>query len=145
VATAGAAISKDKPHHGASYGYPILIAYPSIDPDWVYEQVKLIDTLYDQYKGAHPGALGWAMDRQVFDWVVPYHPAAIKYFKERGAWKAGHQAHNDGLMKRQGVLQDTWKAYKAGTKATGDEFKKGWMKARAAALKKAGMEAYWEE
>lgn len=145
VATAGAGISKEKPHRGASYGYPILITYPSIDPDWVYEQVKMIHTLYPKYKDAHPGAVGWAMERQVFDWVVPYHPAAIKYFKEIGVWKPEHQKHNDALVRRQQVLADAWKATKAKTTAKGDEFKKVWMKERAAALKRAGMDPVWEE
>ena len=145
VATAGAGFSPQKPHRGASYGYPILIAYPSIDPDWVYEQVKLIHTLFDKYKDVHPGALGWAMERQVFDWVVPYHPAAIKYFREIGVWKPAHQKHNDELMRRQKVLADAWAATKAQATAKGDEFKKTWMKNRAAALKQAGLEAVWEE
>lgn len=144
VAIAGAGIDKQHPHHGASYGYPILIAYDSIDPDWVYEQVKMIDTLYDTYKGAHPGAVGWALDRQVFDWVVPYHPAAIKYFKERGVWKAEHQKHNDALVHRQQALAEAWKATKAQV-PSGAEFKAEWMARRAAALKKAGLDPIWEK
>jgi TRAP transporter TAXI family solute receptor len=145
VATAGAGMSPQKPHQGASYGYPILFAYPSVDPDWVYEQVKMIHTLFPHYKDSHPGSVGWAMDRQVFDWVAPYHPAAVKYFKEIGVWKPQHQKNNDALMKRQQVLASAWQATKAGVTAKGAEFQKAWMKNRAAALKKAGMDAVWDE
>jgi TRAP transporter TAXI family solute receptor len=32
-------------------------------------------------------------------WVVPFHNGAIKYFKEKGFWKAEHQAKQDRLLK----------------------------------------------
>ena len=49
------------------------------------------------------------------------------------------QANNDALVKRQGVLQDAWKAYTKGAPSDEDAFVKGWKAARAGALKTAGM------
>ena len=39
---------------------------------------------------------------------MPYHPGAIRYFKEIGVWTGDHQAHTDRLLERQKLLQATW-------------------------------------
>jgi hypothetical protein len=71
--------------------------------------------------------------------VVPFHPGAVKALQEAGQWSPEDQAHNDGLIKRQGVLAAAWKGY-AGSAPSGDkDFLDGWMAARAAALQKANM------
>ena len=44
-------------------------------------------------------------------------------------------------MKRQQVLGDAWKAYKASAPSDDAAFKQGWIKARAEALTKAGMDS----
>jgi uncharacterized protein len=141
---AGAGITPDKPQQGASYGYPILVTYPDEDADLVYWMTKQVIELYDQYKGAHPGAVGWALDRQVFDWAIPYDAASIKYFKEKGAWSDEYQRHNDSLLKRQDVLAKAWKETLK-MKSGGDDFRDYWMKHRAAALRAAGFEPIWEK
>jgi len=82
---------------------------------------------------------GWAVDRQILAWVVPYHDGAIKYWKEAGQWKPEHQAHNDGLIARQKVLANAWAAVNKGSYADDKAFEEAWMKARADALSKAGM------
>jgi len=145
VAIAGAGLSRQHPQRGASYGYPILITYLK-DEEMVYQQTKLMVTLYDQYKGAHPGAIGWALDRQVFSWILPYHEGAIRYFKEIGVWKPEHQKRTDELIARQNVLKKAWDKAKAerGDKSK-SEFAAHWMKVRSAELKAALMDPIWEE
>jgi len=70
---------------------------------------------------------------------VPYHAGAIKYFKELGVWTDAMQAHNDGLVNRQDVLQDAWATFTKDAPADEDAFVEAWGKARVAALKGAGM------
>ena len=137
--TVGAGISKAKPWQGGTYSYPILVTNASMNGDAVYSLVKAMIENYAGYKDGAPGAKGWALKNQNFTWVMPYHDGAIRAFKEKGVWTAKHQAHNDGLVKRQGVLAAAWKAFLA-TSPGGDGFGKAWMKARAAALTKAGMD-----
>ncbi|HKI97727.1 MAG TPA: TAXI family TRAP transporter solute-binding subunit [bacterium] len=144
LAIAGAGLSREHPQHGASYGYPILVTYPVVDDDLVYWMTKQVIDLYDQYKGAHPGAIGWALDRQVFDWAIPYDAAAVRYFKERGVWNDEFQRHNDQLLKRQDVLHRAW-VETLKLKSGGEDFRAFWMKRRAAALRAAGFEPIWEE
>ncbi len=120
----------------ACYPYPILISYASADEDLVYNVVKAMDVLYDDYAGNAPGIDGWAMKFQDFEWVVPYHEGAIRYFKEIGAWPEGADAHNEILLGRQAVLSRAWKALEAEKPENWDE---AWAEARRQALKDAGM------
>jgi len=140
MATIGAGVSKEHPQEGASYPYPVLITTDKGDADLVYNLAKALDVYYGDYKDGVPGIAGWAMSKQVFEWAVPFHDAAIKYFKEKGVWTDAHQKHNDALVKRQDVLAAAWKAQKAKNISDKAKFEADWLKTRRAALKKAGME-----
>ncbi len=138
--TEGADLSKDKPVEAATYPYPILMAYDSQPAELVYNMTRAMVELFADYKDGAPGNNGWALDRQRFDWVVPVHDGAIRYFKEIGKWNDKLQKHNDGLVKRQQVLAQAWAATVKSAPADDAGFARAWMKARADALTKAGME-----
>jgi uncharacterized protein len=137
TATIGAGVSKDNPHEGGAYPYPILITLDSQDDALVYSMTKAINLQYPNFKDAMPALKGWALERQAFKWAVPYHKAAVKYWKETGAWTADMDAHNNKLLNRQEVLAAAWAAMK-NSKADGDAFKAEWTYVRAEALEKAG-------
>ncbi len=137
-ATVGAEISKDKPWTGAGYPYPILVTNASQSADEVYTLTKAMVENFDGFKDNAPGAKGWNIDNQNFEWILPYHEGAVKYFKEIGKWSDSAQKHQDTLVKRQNVLAKSYAAYKA-TKPSKDEFKAGWTKARAEALAAANL------
>jgi TRAP transporter TAXI family solute receptor len=146
VATCGAGISKDKPIELGNYPYPIFVVYGSQPADQVYAITKAMITGYDAYKDSAAGAGGLAADRQTKNWVVPVHPGAVKALKEAGAWSDDQEAHNNALFKRQAVLTGAWADYGKSSPPSDDKaFLDGWMKARAAALKKAGMLNGFEE
>jgi TRAP transporter TAXI family solute receptor len=143
VATIGSGISKENPHEGAAYPYPILITLADKDDTLVYSLTKAIHQEYPRYKDAMPALKGWALERQTFRWAVPYHKAAVQYWKEIGAWTDDMEKHNNALVKRQEVLAAAWKTM-ADKKITDDDaFKTEWMKVRAAALDKAGFNPVW--
>jgi TRAP transporter TAXI family solute receptor len=140
TATCGAGISKEKPIELGNYPYPIFVVYGPQPADQVYAITKAMITGYDVYKDAAPGAAGLAADRQTKKWAVPLHPGAVKAMKEAGQWSDDQEAHNNGLLKRQGVLAAAWTEYgKSNPSSDEKEFYAGWMKARAAALNKANM------
>ena len=105
---------------------------------------KSVHSQYSNYEGAMPAMTGWATDRQTFEWAVPYHDAAIKYWKEAGVWTNEMQAHNDNLIKRQGVLAAAWQTMAAKNISDDEAYQKGWMEVRAAELEKAGFNPIWK-
>ena len=142
VATRGAAISVDNPHEGATYPYPMLITLADQDEQLVFDLARAIDVHYDDYKNADPGSIGWAMDRQNFQWVVPFHEGSVRYFQSIGVWSDEAQAHNQRLIERQDVLAQAWQAHKADDP---DDFSEVWMSRRAEALIAAGFDPIWRQ
>ena len=144
-ATCGAGgLSPEHPITMASYAYPIFMTFADRPADTIYATTKTMIDTYDGYKAGAPGADGMALDLQNFTWVVPYHDGAIRAFKEKGVWSDAAQKHNDGLIARQKVMMDAWKAYRGSAPSDDKAFAEGWLKARAAALRKAGMAVIFE-
>ncbi len=142
VATRGAGISADNPHEGATYPYPLLITLAQQDADEVGDLAQVIHQRYDDYKDADPGAIGWALERQIKQWSVPYHAGSVAYLASIGAWSEADEAHNQRLLQRQQVLADAWQAHVAAPQEA-DDFVQRWYAARAAALTAAGFDPIW--
>jgi len=147
-ATVGAPpVSKDSPHVGGTYGYPIITTYDFQDAELVYQQTRLVYELFPAYKDAWPGNDGFALDKQRLRWVAPYHEGAVRYFKEKKVWTDELEKHNRDLLRRQQVLQAAWnraqdEAQKQ--KVGAARLPELWMTIRAEELKKAGFDPYWE-
>ncbi|MGI9426878.1 MAG: TAXI family TRAP transporter solute-binding subunit [Hyphomicrobiaceae bacterium] len=116
--------------------YPILVATTATSDDVAYGMTKAMIDGFEDYKSGAPGAEGWHIDQQLEDFYLPWHPGSVNVLKEAGKWTDNMQAQQDKMLKRQDVLLQAWKAYKA---KPADDFDKGWMTARAAALEAAGM------
>lgn len=140
----GADLSQTNKVEGATYPYPVLMSMANANPELVYNMTKAMVDLFPDYKDGAPGNVGWDIKRQVFNWAIPVHEGAIKYFKEQKLWTDEHQKHNDRLIARQKVLADAWAAYKAKAPSDDKEFIKGWAKARADALTAAKLDVVVE-
>ncbi|HKX38259.1 MAG TPA: TAXI family TRAP transporter solute-binding subunit [Burkholderiales bacterium] len=144
-ATCGVGITKDNPVELPNYPYPIFMAYAQQPADVVYGIAKAMIENYDGYKDAAPGADGLELKRQILAWALPYHEGTVRALKEAGVWKAEHEAHNRELLKRQQTLAAAWSGYlKSNPPEDTDAFRKGWLKARGAALEKAGMDPIFD-
>lgn len=126
------------PYEGSNYPYPIFVSMPTLQNSTAYSLTKAIMENYEDFKESGPGMDGYQLKNQTLQWVFPYHPGSIQYFKDIGKWTAEDQAHTDGLLKRQDVLAAAWKKFMAGNPG-GDTFEADWLKVRAAALDAAGM------
>ena len=142
-ATCGAGISKENPLDGATFAYPIFSAYGSAPDDQIYAMTKLMIVEYPNYKDSAPGADGFDVKKQSLEWAIPYHPGSVKALKEAGVWTDKAEKHNQALLKRQDTLAAAWKTYNE-SKPADDKFLAGWMSARGAALKKAGLDVVFE-
>jgi TRAP transporter TAXI family solute receptor len=136
----GAELSAEKKVEAATYPYPVLMTMKSTEADLVHAMTRAMVDLFDDYKDGAPGNNGWDIKRQVFAWAIPVHDGAIRYYRERGLWTDEHQRHNDALVRRQEVLAAAFDAYKQAAPSAEADFNRGWMKARADALGKEGME-----
>ena len=143
IGTRGAQMSVDQPHEGVTYPYPLLIGLDHTDETLVYEMARVIHRHYDEFKDADPGAIGWALDRQLKQWVVPWHQGTVRYFRELGVWSAADEAHNQRLLERQSVLQAAWDEHTGVADEDSDEFQSAWQVRRVAALEAAGFDPVW--
>ena len=143
-ATCGVGITAANPVELPNYPYPIFVAYASQPAELVYNLAGAMIKGYDGYKDGAPGADGLELKRQNLTWALPYHEGTVRALKDAGAWKPEHEAHNQQMLKRQQTLADAWKAYVKSGSDDDAAFRKGWTSARAAALRKAGMDPIFE-
>lgn len=135
LAKVGATIDDTDGVQTAGYAYPVLMTYAVQDADLTYNMTKAMNVYFDGYKGNAPGINGWALDKQNFQWVAPYHEGAIRYYKEIGVWSDEAQAHNDNLIARQAALMAAWEELKAEAPS---DWEAAWDAKRREALKAGG-------
>lgn len=126
------------PYEGNNYPYPIFVGLEKLDDDLAYNLTKAVMENYETYKDNGPGMDGYQLKNQNFDWVFPYQPGAIRYFKEAGVWTDAAQAAQEGNLKRQDVLAAAWADFKS-MGVSGDDYEKKWLEVRAKHLTEAGM------
>ena len=69
-------------------GYPnLLVTTVDMDDDTVYAMTKAIFENLDYLKAAHQATGQISLDMAVIDSAIPYHPGAIRYYREKGVWK----------------------------------------------------------
>ena len=140
-ATCGSAgLSPQAPKEMATFPYPLYTVMGTMPVDMAYAITKAMIVTYDLYKDGAPGASGLGIKLQTTQWSIPVHPGAVRAFQEAGIWKPEDEAHNQGLIKRQGILRATWDAFlKTNPPTEADPFRAAWLAARKAALEKAGL------
>ena len=101
-ATKGAGVSPENPAQIASYYYG-LVCYPDLDEEVVYKLTKGIWNGYDIYSPMHPSLKLWtqkgALETDRF--LSPYHPGAVKFFKEAGVWTPAHEKRQAELLAQE--------------------------------------------
>ncbi len=128
------------PFEGIGFPYPAYVTYGDRSQDFIYALTKAVVSHHEDITAALKNADGYGIARQVFDWALPYHPGAIKYYEEIGAWGEREKAHNAALLKRQEVLAAAWEKVIA-MHLSGKEHEAKWREVRVAELAAAGLAA----
>lgn len=88
----------EEPTHYAAYD-SYLVARESLSEDVVYELTKAIWNHYEELGEIHPDLRNWNPSRFATELTtVPYHPGAVRFFKEQGVWTDAMQARQDELL-----------------------------------------------
>ncbi|MFV0472885.1 MAG: TAXI family TRAP transporter solute-binding subunit [Pikeienuella sp.] len=135
TATVGASIDGGPGAPTATYAYPVLVAMADQDEELVYNMTKALVELFPEYKDKVPGINGWAIEKQNFEWVTPYHDGAVRYFKEIGVWTDAAEAHNQNLIAKQDLLAEAWAKL---LEENPDDWAGAWDARRREALSAAG-------
>jgi len=64
----------------------LLIARADLSEDIAYQMVKALIENYNELKAVNPVLADWKPEVAVRELPVPYHPGAIKFYKEKGLW-----------------------------------------------------------
>lgn len=125
------------PFDGIGVPYPVFVSYDHLADDQAYGLTKAVLANHQDFQNAAPSMEGFSPASQNFRMVLPYHPGAIRYFREIGRWTDDDQAHNDALIQRQRVLASAWAELRT-QGLSGDEHSAAWLALRERRLAEAG-------
>ncbi|MDB4444004.1 TAXI family TRAP transporter solute-binding subunit [bacterium] len=81
-------------------GHGYFSVHPDMDEDYVYNLLKAVWNNEKEFKFLQPGAAKlkkFTLKGSINAWSMPYHPGAIKYYKEKGLWTSEHDAKQKKL------------------------------------------------
>lgn len=78
----------------------LLTTSAKMDEKTVYNMLKSFMGHQEEFRKFHGSARYWNPKRAVLDPKIPFHPGAIRYYKEAGLWTAKLDALQAKLLKR---------------------------------------------
>jgi TRAP transporter TAXI family solute receptor len=90
-------IQNDIPGIGIVFGWWVR---SNLEESVVYEITKAVYDHYGEYKDVHPSLKSWTLEAAVdpAPMAVPFHPGAIKYYKEKGVWSTELEKLQENLL-----------------------------------------------
>lgn len=76
-------------------GFAVL---ESFSEEAAYQITKAVMGHYNDFKLIHPSAKQWTPKRSLNQFCVPFHPGAIKYYREIGAWTAEQDKRQKAVL-----------------------------------------------
>ena len=87
----------DTPSMGMAMAF---YARADLGEDLVYGATKAIYEHTDELAKVHPKGAEWTLANATKNPVIPFHPGAIKYYKEKGTWTPQLEAANQRMLKK---------------------------------------------
>lgn len=69
-----------------------------------YTIVKALYEHLDEFHAVHDTCKGFKLENAMNEMLVPFHPGAIRYYKEMGVWTAQHEAKQKELLAKEKEL-----------------------------------------
>jgi TRAP transporter TAXI family solute receptor len=77
-----------------------LVARRDMSEDTAYKMTKAIFANQKEFFSYHAEAKHWTLENTLDDFKIPFHPGAIRYFKEVGAWNAKLEAAQAAVTRK---------------------------------------------
>ena len=77
-----------------------LVVRDNVSADTVYKITKAVMGNYKEFAAYHADAKEWTIDNTLSEPKIAFHPGAVRYYKEVGAWKDSHDKIQAGLLKK---------------------------------------------
>jgi uncharacterized protein len=71
---------------------------PQVSEVTAYWAIRVLYDHLDEFHAVFPAAKGFTLQNACKGWVIPYHPGAILFFKEKGVWGAAEDKKQADLL-----------------------------------------------
>jgi TRAP transporter TAXI family solute receptor len=78
----------------------VMVTSPKMDDNTVYKMLRSFMSHQKEFRTFHGSAKFWSPKRATLSPPVPFHPGAIKYYKEAGMWTPALEAKQAQLLKK---------------------------------------------
>lgn len=111
--TQGAGIKEGEKIPTPIYPFPTINTLASQSDDFVYAICKAVHKKMDGIVAAYPSNAAMRPDRIIPEASImaPFHPGAIKFFKEIGVWTDDHEKRNNQRLAQLEKLNQRWDVY----------------------------------
>jgi TRAP transporter TAXI family solute receptor len=97
---AGTYAGQTKPYIAFDMSTTFVASTKHLSEENGYKLVKTLFDHFDQFKTYHSAAKYWTIDRTLKQAKIPFHPGAVRYFKEKNRWTADLEKRQAALAKR---------------------------------------------
>jgi TRAP transporter TAXI family solute receptor len=99
--------SADNPATGYFYGHANVCAPLDSDEKLAYFMAKACDETYDEFKKVEPMMEFSSLEMTLNPFPgIPYHPGAVRYFKDKGYWTDELEQHQQESMAEMKAMRD---------------------------------------
>lgn len=78
-----------------------FVSDESMPEDIVYRTIKTVHENYDEFTNYFSSAAAWTVENALREPRIPYHPGAIRYYREIGAWTDEMESLHNSLLSAQ--------------------------------------------